>query len=87
MELGRRRIPYLPQHAVTIAYEGVIVGDHRIDLVIEGKVVVELKAIKELDDVHLAVVLSYLKTTGLHLGLIINFGGAETRVRRGAESF
>jgi len=87
VELRRRRIPYLRQHAVTITYEGVTVGDHRIDLIIDGKVGVELKAIKELDDIHLAVVLSYLKATGLHLGLIINFDGAKTRVRRVLRGF
>ena len=48
---------------------------------------VELKAIKELDVIHLAVVPSYLKATDLHLGLIINFGGAKTRVRRVLRAF
>ncbi len=67
LELERKRISY---------------GMHRIDLVIDKKVVVELKAVKEIDDAHLATCLSYLKATNLRVGLIINFAEAKTRIRR-----
>ena len=64
------------------ANRGVAVGMHRIDLVVEHKVVVEVKAVREIEDAHLAICLSYLKATKLRVGLIINFAVAKTRIRR-----
>jgi GxxExxY protein len=82
LELERRQIPYQRQMAVHIRYHGVVVGRHRLDLIIDKKVVVELKAVREIDNAHLAICLSYLKATGLRVGLIINFSEAKTRIRR-----
>jgi GxxExxY protein len=82
IELDRRQIPYQRQLPLRIRYQGVPVGVHRIDLIIDHKVVVELKAVKEIDDAHLATCLSYLKATQLQVGLIINFSEAKTRIRR-----
>ena len=53
-----------------------------MDLVVDNKVVVELKAVKDIDDAHLATCLSYLKATRLQGGLIINFSAAKIRIRR-----
>jgi len=58
------------------------IGTRRADFVIEGKVLVELKAIKELEDVHLAQVLNYLKAYKLAVGLLINFGGKSLEFKR-----
>ena len=82
IEWERKRISYERQLPVRIRYQGVAVGMHRIVLVIDKKVVVELKAVKEIDDAHLATCLSYLKATNLRVGLIINFAEAKTRIRR-----
>lgn len=82
LELDRRQIPYERQRLVRITYRGSVVGVHRIDLVTEQTVVVELKAVKTIDDAHLAVTLAYLKATKLPIGLIINFAEATLRVRR-----
>ena len=82
IELGCRKIPFERQVLVRIHYRGVVVGFHRVDLIIDKKVVVELKAVKEIDDAHLATCLSYLKATQLRVGLIINFSEARTRIRR-----
>ena len=81
-ELGRQGIPFERQVLVRIVYQGDVVGLHRIDLLVDGKVVVELKAIKAIDDDHLAICLSYLKALSLRVGLIINFAEAKTRIRR-----
>ena len=54
-------------------YEGIAIPGQRVDLIVEGVVVVELKAVKRFDDVHEAQVISYLRTTGLRAGLLINF--------------
>ena len=58
------------------------IGTRRADFVVEGKVLVEIKAIIELDDVHLAQVLNYLKAYRLEVGLLINFGSKSLTFRR-----
>ena len=58
------------------------IGTRRADFVVEGKVLVELKAIIELEDVHLAQVLNYLKAYRLEVGLLINFGSKSLTFKR-----
>ena len=58
------------------------IGTRRADFVVEGKVLVELKAIKELEDVHLAQALNYLKAYKLEVGLLINFGSKSLTFKR-----
>ena len=82
IELGRQHVPYQRQVPVGINYHGASVGKHRIDLIVDEKVVVELKAVKEIDEVHLATCISYLNATKLRVGLILNFSREKTRVRR-----
>jgi GxxExxY protein len=59
-----------------------IIGEHRLDFVVEGKVIVELKAIRVLDDIHFAIVRSYLKAANLDDALLLNFATARLAVRR-----
>lgn len=59
---------------VRVAYKDLVVGRHRLDIVVEDEVVIELKAINGIADIHMAQALSYMKATGLEIGLIINFG-------------
>jgi len=61
------------QHPVNVLYRGVIVGDYFADLIVEGCVLVELKAIKSLDEIHSAQCINYLAATGLPICLLINF--------------
>jgi len=82
IELEKQGIAFESQKEVEISYEGVAVGTHRIDLIVEDKVIVELKAHKELEDIHFAQVRSYLKATGLRLGLVLNFGKATLKIKR-----
>ena len=79
---AQRHIPFRQQVPVNVCYRGVIVDRHRLDLIVEGKVVVEIKAVREVQDIHLAVVLAYLKATRLVAGLILNFSEAKLRIRR-----
>ena len=58
------------------------IGTRRADFVVEDKVLVEIKAIKELDDVHLAQVLNYLKAYRLEVALLINFGSRSMQFKR-----
>ncbi|MBI2823969.1 MAG: GxxExxY protein [Planctomycetia bacterium] len=80
--LAHRQIPFQFQQAVTIHFEGEEVGMHRPDLIIDRTIVVELKAIKTLEDVHFAQLRSYLKATGLHIGLLMNFNAPTLVVKR-----
>jgi GxxExxY protein len=87
IELRRKGLDVEQQHAVAVYYEGEVVGDFVADLLVEGQVVVELKAAKSLDDVHLAQVLNYLKATGLTVCLLINFGKPRVEVKRVVSGF
>lgn len=73
-ELEIRQIPFERQKEITVNYKGREVGLHRLDLVIDGKIILELKAVSALTDVFKQQILSYLKATGLKLGILINFG-------------
>lgn len=70
------------QQDVRIFYEGVEVGTHRLDLLVENEIIVELKAIKALEDIHFAQVRSYLKATGLRVGLLMNFNAPTLVIKR-----
>ena len=73
VELDRRRIPIERQRIVPIVYCDVEVGEHRLDVVVDDTIVVELKACKGIEPVHYATLRSYLQATGLPRGLLINF--------------
>ena len=80
--LRRRNLPFESQQDVRIFYASEEVGAHRLDLVVNREIVVELKAIKALEDIHFAQVRSYLKATGLHVGLLMNFNSPTLVVKR-----
>jgi GxxExxY protein len=80
--LRRRAIDFRFQEAIDIVYEEEIVGVHRPDLIVDGALLVELKAVKALDDIHFAQVKSYLKATKLHVGLLLNFNAPTLVVKR-----
>jgi GxxExxY protein len=72
-EFALRQISFKRQKEIDVIYKGHIIKGQRLDILVEDKVVVELKTVKAIEDVFLAQVLSYLKSTGLNLGLLINF--------------
>ena len=73
-ELGLRRIPFEQQRPCPVQYKGLVIADtYRLDFLVDGLVVVELKAVDALLEVHDAQVLTYLKFTGCHIGLLMNF--------------
>jgi len=74
VEFGLRHLEFARQTAFDVNYKGHCIKGQRIDLLVGGEVVVELKAVSTLPDVATAQVLSYLKATGLKRGLLINFG-------------
>jgi GxxExxY protein len=84
VELSLRRIPFARQVPVGVDYKGNLVGQARMDLLVDGRLVVELKAIDCIAPVHVAQVLTYLKAARLRLGLLITFKVAflRTGIRR-----
>ena len=76
------QIPFRSETEVTVPYKGIQVGRQRLDLVVSGRVIVELKAVTELSLVHKAQLRSYLKATGLRIGLLINFDQELLQVKR-----
>ena len=75
IEFQRRGIPYEREKELTITYDGVeLKQKYKADFVCYGKIIVELKAVSELDDAHRSQVYNYLHATGYKLGLLYNFG-------------
>jgi GxxExxY protein len=72
-ELEFREINFVGQHPITVLYKGRYVGDGRVDLLVESRLIVELKAVEALLPIHSAQLMSYLKALRLQLGLVINF--------------
>jgi GxxExxY protein len=62
------------QAQIQVHFRQIVVGDFRADLLVDEKVIIELKSARGIDDVHIAQTLNYLKATGIHVGLILNFG-------------
>ena len=61
------------QHSINVVYDGVVVGEYFADILVNDSVIIELKTVKGLDDIHLAQCLNYLRGTGLNLCLLLNF--------------
>ena len=82
VEFAIRGIAFVRQQAIPLFYRDHQIGEHRLDFVVEGKIVVELKAIEALENVHFAIVRSYLKAVALSDGLILNFSSMPLTVKR-----
>ncbi len=73
-ELTRNNIDAKQQHPITVIYKGQVVGEYFADILIEGKIILELKTIKKIEPIHEAQLLHYLKATNIKVGYILNFG-------------
>jgi GxxExxY protein len=82
IELEKVNIEFVREQEIPIYYEGIHVGTRRADFIIAGEVMIELKALVKLEDVHLAQGLNYLTAYQLEKGLLINFGGTSLEVKR-----
>jgi GxxExxY protein len=81
-ELRNRGIGYERQKLVEVYYKGEKIGEYRLDLVLENKIILELKAVSELSNIFEAQLLSYLKAAGMKLGILVNFGSKKVIYRR-----
>ena len=84
VELGLRSGPFERQVPIRVVYKGHDIGDGRLDLLVDTELIVEMKAVEMLAPIHSAQVISYLKATGRHLGLLINFNAACSQGRPSA---
>ena len=73
VEMRRQNIPFECQVLVDVSYKGELIGQRRIDLLVGGRLVVELNAVETLSSLHMAQVRTYLKLTNCKLGLLTNF--------------
>lgn len=82
IELGLKHVAYLREHEMEITYKGNLIGTRRVDFFVEGEIMVEIKAVINLEDVHLAQAINYLEASGKDIGLLINFGGTSLQFKR-----
>lgn len=82
LELQRSGLKFEREKEISVNYGKVRVGKKKLDFVIEGKIIVEIKKVEEIDRVHIAQVASYLKTLGLEIDLILNFGKSKLEIKR-----
>jgi len=82
VEFALSGIQFVRQKAIPLFYKDHQIGEHRLDFLVEGRLIVELKAISALEDIHFAVGRSYLKATHLEDGLLLNFATAPLTIKR-----
>jgi len=80
--LSTRSLGFVTEYRADVVYRGHRVGSHRLDLLVEGVIVVELKSVERLDFVHKAQLLSYLRAAKLRAGLLFNFNATPLTIRR-----
>ncbi len=81
-ELRESGINCEQQKSIPVSYRGHSVGEYFADILVEGQVILEIKAAKAIDDNHQAQLINYLKATGIHRGLILNFGTPALGIKR-----
>ncbi|MBV9370198.1 MAG: GxxExxY protein [Alphaproteobacteria bacterium] len=87
IEFAEQGIAFESQKPVAVLYREHHVGEHRLDFLVAGEVVLELKAISALEDVHFAIVRSYLRATHLEIGLLLNFATPTLTIKRIGSTF
>jgi GxxExxY protein len=81
--LAKQGIRFVQQQPLKVTDEdGAVLGDFFADIVVENRLLIELKAVRDLADVHVAQLLGYMKVTGMKDGLLINFGSSKFQVRK-----
>ncbi len=82
VEFALSGIQFVRQYTVPLFFRDHQIGEHRLDFLVEGKIIVELKAVSRLEDIHFAIGRSYLKATNLEDGLLFNFASAPLTIKR-----
>ena len=87
IELRKTGLKVIQQAPIKVYYEGEVIGDYIADILVEEEIIIELKAVKAIDEIHEAQLLNYLKATRLKLGLILNFGTPKLEIKRFVNEF
>jgi GxxExxY protein len=82
IEMQLQNIEFVREQEMPLVYKGYDVGTRRVDFFVENKIMVEIKAIINLEDVHLAQAMNYLEAYNLEIGLLINFGAKSLQFKR-----
>ncbi len=82
IEIGESGLKCEQQKPIPVSYRGIPVGEYYADILVEGQVILEIKAAKAIDESHQAQLINYLKATGIHRGLILNFGTSKLGCKR-----
>ena len=82
IEFGLQKLSFEREKELPLTYKGHDIGTRRVDFFVEGLIMVELKAIIQLDDVHLAQAINYLEAYNMEIGLLINFGSRKLDFKR-----
>ena len=82
IEMANQNIEFSREYEMDLTYKGISVGTRRVDFFVEGQIMLELKAVSNLEDVHLAQAINYLEAYGLNVGLLINFGNTSLQFKR-----
>ena len=82
IEVGKSGLRARQQYPIKVAYDGIVVGEFFVDLLVEELILVEFKAVKLLEEFHVAQCLNYLRATGLPVCLLINFYRPKVEIRR-----
>lgn len=82
IEMAERKISFKKQVPLKLKYSGHFIGQHRVDIIVDDVITVELKAVRAIDDIHFATVRSYLKAARLKHGLILNFAKPVLEIKR-----
>jgi len=82
IEMRKQRLDFTREQEMIVFYDGIEIGTRRVDFFVENKIMVELKAVSKLDDLHLAQAMNYLEAYNLPVGLLINFGSKSMEFKR-----
>lgn len=82
LELVQMNLKIEYEKEISVNYKGMNVGKHRIDILVEDEIIIELKAVEQLNKSHYAQLKSYLKAAGLNIGLLVNFAADKADYRR-----
>ena len=82
VELRNRELKAESQVSIKVFYKEIVVGEYIADILVEGKVIVELKTVETIEKIHEAQLLSYLKATGIRVGILVNFKHTKAEIKR-----
>jgi hypothetical protein len=82
VELRKLKLTYEAEKLIQVLYDGIVVGEYRTDIIVEGRLILELKATQDLSIANEVQLVNYLTSTGIDDGLLINFGSDKLQLKR-----